>query len=138
MKNMSKISQLLLFTLSLVILFSITSVIAQEDLLDGKVFVGHSREKHKIALIEDELRFINGQFHSIGYGLRGFNEGVYTAKTEEDKIYFEAETVNPKQGKIKWRGIVHGDTIEVNYQWSKKGWFSDTETDYSFKGTLKK
>jgi hypothetical protein len=138
MTNRLKICQLLLFTLSLVIIFSITIVIAQEGLLDGKVFVGQSIEKHRKAVKEDELKFMNGKFHSIGFGQRGFNEAVYTARAEEDKIYFEAETVNPKQGKIKWRGIVHGDSIEVNYRWSKKGWLSDTEKDYSFNGILKK
>ena len=138
MTNMLKICQLFLFTLSLVFLFSITIVIAQEGLLDGKVFVGNSQEKHIRAVKEDELRFMNGKFHSIVYAKRGFNEGVYTARAEEDKIYFEATIVNPKQDKIKWRGIVHGDSIEVNYRWSKKGWLSSTEKDYSFNGTLKK
>jgi hypothetical protein len=138
MTGILKICQLLLFTISLVILFTITIVIAQEGLLDGKVFVGQSVEKHRRDIKEDELRFMNGKFHSIVYGQKGFSEGVYTARAEEDKIYFEAENVNPKQGKIKWRGIVHGDSIEVNYRWSKKGWLSDTEKDYSFNGTLKK
>ena len=137
MTNMFKICQLFLFILSLVILFSITIVIAQEGILDGKVFVGQYREQHKRVVKEDELRFMNGEFQSIGYGQRGFNEGVYTARAEGDKIYFEAKTVSPKQGKIKWRGIVHGDSIEVNYRWSKKGWLSDTEKDYLFNGTLK-
>ena len=138
MRNMLKICQLFLFALSLVFLFSITIVIAEEGLLDGKVFVGQSLEKHRRAVKEDELRFMNGKFHSIVYGQRGFNEGVYTARTQEDKIYFEAETISPKRGKIKWHGIVHGDSIEVNYRWSKKGWLSDTKKDYSFNGTLKK
>ena len=106
--------------------------------MDGKVFVGQYREQHKRAVNEDELRFLNGKFHSIGYGQRGFNEGVYTDRAEEDKIYFEAKTVSPKRGKIKWRGIVHGDSIAVNYHWSIKGWLSDTEKNYSFNGTLKK
>ena len=138
MTNMLKICQLFLVTFTLVILFSITIVIAQEGLLDGKVFVGQSIEKNRRAVKEDELRFMNGKFHSIVCAKRGFNEGGYTARAEEDKIYFEAETVNPKQGKIKWSGIVHGDSIEVNYRWSKKGWFTSTEKDYSFNGTLKK
>jgi hypothetical protein len=138
MTSILKICQLLLFTISLVILFTITIVIAQEGLLDGKVFVGQSVEKHRRDIKEDELRFMDGKFHSIVYGQKGFSEGVYTARAEEDKIYFEAENVNPKQGKIKWSGIVHGDSIEVNYHWSKKGWLSDTEKDYSFNGTLKK
>jgi len=72
MTNIFKICQLCFFTLSLVILFSITIVIAQEGLLYGK---------------------------------------------------------------IKWSGIVHGDSIEVNYRWSKEVWHSDTEKDYSFNGT---
>ena len=138
MTHRFKTCQLFLVTFTLVILFSVTNVITQEGLLDGKVFVGQSIEKHRRAVKEDELRFMNGKFHSIVYAKRGFNEGVYTARAEEDKIYFEAETVNPKQGKIKWSGIVHGDSIEVNYRWSKKGWFTSTEKDYSFNGTLKK
>jgi hypothetical protein len=113
-------------------------VIAQEGLLDGKVFIGQYREKHKSDVKEDELRFMNGEFHSIGYGQKGFNEGVYIARSEEDKIYFEAETVSPKQGKIIWRGVVYGDSIEVNYHWSKRGWLNDTEKDFSFNGKLKK
>jgi hypothetical protein len=138
MTNRFKKCQLLLFTISLVILFSFTNVIAQDGLLDGKVFVGQSIEKHRRAVKEDELRFINGEFYSIVYSQKGFNKAVYASRAEEGKIYFEAETVNPKQGKIKWRGIVHGDSIEVNYHWSKKGWFSSTEKEYSFNGTLKK
>jgi hypothetical protein len=119
-------------------MFGITIVIAQEGILDGKKFVGQYRENHKRTFKADELRFFNGKFHSIVYGQKGFNEGVYIARAEEDKIYFEAETVSSKQGKIIWRGIVHEDTVEVNYHWSKKSWLSDTEKDYSFKGTLKK
>lgn len=138
MINRFRICRLFFFTLVLVTMFGITIAIAQEGLLDGKVFVGQYREKHKSAVKEDELRFLDGEFHSIGYGQKGFNKGVYNARTEEDKIYFDAETVSPKQGKINWSGIVHGDSIEVNYRWIKKGWLSNTEKDYSFSGTLKK
>ena len=116
-----------------------TLATAQEGLLDGRVFVGQYRENHKRGAVkEDELRFMNSEFHSIVYGKRGFKEGAYTARAELDRIYFEAETVNPKQGKIKWHGIVQGDSIKVNYRWSKKGWLSDTVKDYSFNGKLKK
>jgi hypothetical protein len=131
-------SRFFIFIPIFILLFSTAIVIAQEGLLYGKVFVGKYREKHIRAVKEDELRFMNGEFQSIGYGQKGFNEGEYTARAEEDKIYFEAETVNQKKGRIKWRGIVHGDSIEVNYHLSKKGWLSDTEKDYSFNGVLKK
>jgi hypothetical protein len=100
MVNRFKTCQLFLYTLTLVVLFSFTNVIAQEGLLDGKVFVGQSIEKHRRAVKEDELRFINGEFYSVVYSQKGFNKAVYTARAEEGKIHFEAETVNPKQGKI--------------------------------------
>ena len=63
MINRFRIYQLFFFTLGLVTMFGITIVIAQEGLLDGKVFVGQSREKHKRAVNEDELRFLDGEFH---------------------------------------------------------------------------
>jgi hypothetical protein len=135
---MFKIFRIFLLSLSLVFLLSLTDIIAQENLLDGKVFVGQSREKHKRAVKGDELRFLDGKFYSVVYGQKGFDEGLYTSKAEEDEIYFDAETVNPKQGIIKWRGIVRGDSIEVNYRWNKKGWLSDSERNYSFNGRLKK
>jgi succinate dehydrogenase flavin-adding protein (antitoxin of CptAB toxin-antitoxin module) len=139
MANMFKIRRVFLLTLSLAILFCTVAIVsAQEGLLDDEVLVGQFGEKHRKNVEEDELRFINGEFHSIVYEQKGFNEGVYTATTAEGRIYFEAETVNPKQGKIRWRGIVHGDSIVVNFLWSKKGWLSDTERDYLFNGTLKK
>lgn len=138
MINLLKICQLFFIALGLVCLPGLTGVIAQEDPIDGKVFVGQSREKHKGAVEEDELRFLNGKFHSMRYGQRGFQEGAYKARTEKDKIYFEAETLNPRQGKIQWHGVVHENSIEVHYHWSQKGWFSNKEKDYSFNGTLKK
>ena len=90
MTGMVKISKLSFFSLSLVILFGIPIVIAQEGLLDGKVFVGQYKENHKKAIKEDKLSFINGEFYSAGYGQRGFEKGIYVTRVEEDKIYFEA------------------------------------------------
>jgi hypothetical protein len=137
MDNKLKICQTSLLALSLAILFGLTTAFANEGLLDGKVYVGQSKEKHKRAVKKDELRFMNGKLYSIDHVQSGFDEGVYTARADEERVYFEAETVSPKQGKIKWIGIVHGDSIEVHYRWSKKGWLSDTEKNYLFNGKLK-
>jgi len=138
MLNMPGICKYFLLTIGFVVLFSPKSVIAQEGLLDGKVFLGQSGENHKSSVDEDELRFANGNFYSVTYGEKGFEKGVYLAKAVEKKIYFEAETLSPKHGKISWRGIIQGDSISVNYQWRKKGWLSDTVKDFTFDGTLKK
>ena len=135
---MSKSCLLFIFAFSLLITFSTADVIAQEGLLDGKVFVGQYREKHIRATEEDELEFMNGRFQSIGYAQKGFDAAVYSARAEGEKIFFEAETLSSKQGKIKWRGTVQGDSIEVSYHWSKNGWLNNTEIDYTFNGTLKK
>ena len=129
---------ILVFILSLVTVSTITSVAAQEGLLDGKVFVGQYREKHKGAVEKDELRFANGEFDSNVYSQMGFKVGEYTSRAEKDTIYFEAKTVSQKQGVITWGGKVRGDSIEVSYRWSKKGWLSDTVKNYMFSGTLKK
>jgi hypothetical protein len=138
MRNILRTSKLFLLTIGFIVLFSPRGVIAQEGLLDGSVFLGQSREKHKSAVNEDELRFANGNFYSITYGEKGFEKGVYLAKAVEKTIYFEAEIVNPKQGKITWRGIIQGESIAVSYRWRKKGWLSDTVKDFTFDGTLKK
>jgi hypothetical protein len=129
--------QLLAFTFIFLFLTNIAAVSAQEGLLDDKVFVGQSKEKHIRAIEKDELRFVKGKFFSKVYSKKGFNKGMYTATTQEDKIYFEAENLHPKQGKIKWRGIVQGNSIDVNYQWIKRGWLSDTIKDFSFNGVIK-
>jgi hypothetical protein len=113
-------------------------VSAPKGLLDGKVFAGQSNEKHKRTFKDDELSFLEGKFNSALYSQKGFNEVFYTASTENNEIYFEAETINPKGGKIKWRGTVRGDSIKVNFHLSRKGWLSNTEKDFLFSGTLKK
>ena len=129
---------LFLFALCFGILFSIPFATAQEGILDGKIFIGFFKENHKGISKEDELGFLDGHFYSNGYVQKGYSRGVYTAESKKNKIYFEAETMSLKQGLIKWRGVVDGDTIEVTYQWIKKGWFSDKQKDYSFQGTLKR
>ena len=105
---------------------------AQKGLLDGKAFIGQYKEKHIGGVKEDEIRFLDRKFYSLGYGQKGFNKGAYTAEEKENKIYFEAEIVSQKQGNIKWRGVVHDKSIKVSYQWIKSCWFSDKVKDYLF------
>jgi hypothetical protein len=90
------------------------ALIAQEGLLDGMVFIGQYRVKHTRSAKEDELGFMNGEFNSVYYSQKGFRNSAYTATAEGGKIHFTTETESSKKGKIKWRGIVDGDSIEVN------------------------
>lgn len=58
MENKFKLRQIFLLAISLLMLCYITNVIANEGgLLDGKVYVGQSKEKHKKNVKENELRF---------------------------------------------------------------------------------
>jgi hypothetical protein len=133
-----KLKHFFFLAFSLVFLFGVPWARAQEGLLDGRVFVGESREIHIGAAKNDEIKFVNGEVYAILWEGKDFKAGAYTAAYEKDAIVFEAETISPKQGTIKWRGIVRGDAIEVNYQWRKKGWLSDTVKDYAFKGIQKR
>lgn len=138
MSNRLTIHSVFYLVLSLIWLLGAVSTAAQDSLLDGRSYIGQSEEKHKNTVTADELSFVNGKFHSTGFDRQGFMEGGYTAIAVKEKIFFEAKTMSPKQGDINWSGTVVGDTINVDYRWLKKGWFSDTEKVYSFNGTLKK
>jgi hypothetical protein len=109
-------------------------------LLDGRSFVGKTGEVGKESAEDEEIVFRDGKLHSVGCEPWNFNDGEYKAMRsgEGDKIHFEAETESPKHGKIVWKGTVEGDSIDVNYTWSKKGWLGTKTKDKWFKGTLKK
>ena len=55
MINILKTCRLFLSIISLFILFGMTIVIAQEGLLDGKVFVGKYREDHKRGPVKEAV-----------------------------------------------------------------------------------
>lgn len=109
-------------------------------ILDGKSYTGKSGEKGKEASEDEEIVFSDGKLHSVGCEPWGFNDGEYKAMQsgEDKKIQFEAETESPKHGRIVWKGTVEGDTIDVSYTWTKKGWLGTKTKEKWFKGTLKK
>ncbi len=121
----------------LLIVFSLTSTIAMAGVLDGKTYTGPAGKIGKSASEEEEIRFMNGNFYSVGCGEWGFGEAAYSAQVAGDTISFEAITTSPKHGKIVWSGTVKGDTVDATYKWTKKGLFGTRKQDKWFKGTLK-
>ena len=107
-------------------------------LLDGKKFVGPTGEKGKKTHHIDELNFQNGKFTSSKCFEFGFAGGPYTATVEGDMIHFQAETISPTHGKMVWTGTLKGDSLEVDYNWTKERWLWTTYREYWFKGTLEK
>lgn len=111
---------------------------AVSDLLDGKSFKGPTGEKGKKAHHEDILVFADGKFTSSMCFEYGFTGGPYRAWTAGDLIHFSAETVSPTHGKMNWKGTLQGDTMVVDYSWTKERWLWTTYREYWFKGTLEK
>ncbi len=138
MKTIFKIVHTYVLPILLFALWATPVVLAQEGLLDDKVFTGRYQENHISTVKDEELKFLDGELHSMVYARMGFAKGVYTAVVKQDGIHFEAVSVSPKQGTIDWRGIVYADAIVVTYQWRKKGWLTDTVRDYSFNGMIVK
>jgi hypothetical protein len=112
--------------------------VAVSHLLDGKSFKGPTGEKGKKTHHEDVLVFSDGKFTSSMCFEYGFTGGPYTTTVEGDLIHFEAETISPTHGKMNWKGTLRGDTMDVEYSWTKERWLWTTYREYWFKGTLQK
>lgn len=129
-----------LFLLVYAATLGVMPAVAQEapGILDGKVFVGAIGDKGKEASDQDEIRFKNGRFHSVGCEEWGFGDAPYTARMDGDLVRFKAVTVSPKDGKIEWDGTVKGDTLEATYVWIKERWYwKDAHVEKWFNGSLK-
>jgi hypothetical protein len=110
--------------------------LAASGILDGKKFVGITGEKGKKVHHEDVLSFSDGIFNSSACFIYGFKGGPYTATVEGNSIHFQAETISPSHGKMVWKGTLKGDTLKVDYNWTKERWLWTTYREYWFKGSL--
>lgn len=125
----------LVLSLTLLVLWNGTPTIALTGTLDGKSFVGEFGQKGKKTEGKDELIFKDGKFHSKACDPYGFGDGVYTATVGGDTTTFETETESAKEGKIKWMGIVKGDTLDGTFTWYKG---SKAPKEYWIKAQLMK
>jgi hypothetical protein len=53
----------------------------------------------------------------------------------KEAVMIEAETKSPKEGSMRWKGVVQGETLAGSMIWTKDG---QAPIAYWFKGTLKK
>ena len=93
--------------------------------LDGKVFVGEAGEKGKAADEKnDVITFADGRFHSSACDQFGFNKAEYSVKPDGDGTVFETETVSDKEGRLKWKGVLRGSTLEGTFtHYRKPTWY---------------
>jgi hypothetical protein len=132
-KNLSGL-WLLLVALALVV-GGVGMVHGQAGILDGKNFMGEFGKKGKIADAKDEIIFKDGKFRSTACDPYGFGDAPYTTKVDGETVAFEAETMSPKNGKIRWMGTVMGDQIEATFIWIASG---QAPEESWLKGKLKK
>ena len=134
MKRTMRLLGLLLGS-ALVLLWSPAPAAAEKGPLDGKTFAGEMTEKGKARGDKDTFVFKDGKFRSTGCDAYGFTETSYTAAVSDVSTTFQAESSSPKEGTMKWKGTVKGDTLEGTADWMKKG---QADMHYTFRGTLKK
>lgn len=92
--------------------------------LDGKIFVVESGPTGKAADEKDDiLTFRDGQFHSSACDKYGFGKGAYQTSAQGDTVVFTTETTSEKEGRLAWKGTVHGNTVDGTIVHYRKGWF---------------
>lgn len=115
-----------------------TSAAAQVAPLDGKTFVADAGLKGKDADEKgDIITFKDGKFHSSFCDQYGYGKGNYKSTAQGDAISFEAETTSEKDGRLVWKGLVRGDTVEGTFIHYRKGGFFNSNPaplEHWFKG----
>jgi len=115
--------------------------VASAGSIEGKTFLIKGGETGAKMDQDDMLTFIDGKFHSTGCDPYGFGDGMYTVGGDGNATTFDAETLSEKEGRMKWHGVVAGDSIEGTFTWYKKPkWyriFGKDTVEYSYTGKLK-
>jgi hypothetical protein len=103
--------------------------------LDGLAFVGPTGERGKAAERSDErVEFTAGRLRSSVCEDYGFPPAAYQATREGEAVRFESVLASPRDGEIRWQGVVRAGTVEATYVWTKEGLFRTTRREYWFKG----
>ena len=114
---------------------------AHSNLLDGKVFVAEAGEKGKAADEKgDVITFRDGAFHSSMCDQWGYGKAIYHAVALGEVTQFEAETKSEKDGRLAWKGVIKGDSIDGLFTHYRKGrWYNRNPApiEHWFRGKLK-
>ena len=110
---------------------------AYSGMLDGKTFVGKNGEIGKSGSEDDEIKFENGKFFSVGCGKYGFGDAEYTAMEAGSAVFFTADIFSMKYGRITYSGVVDGDDLKATFIWFDKGKYDKPEQVKWWKGSAK-
>jgi hypothetical protein len=125
-------------TFWITLFFFIMALPAYSGILDGKTFAGKNGEIGKKSSEDDEIKFENGKFFSVGCGKYGFGDAEYTTKADGDRVFFTADIYSNKYGRITYSGFVKGDDLNGTFIWFDKGKYDKPEQVKWWKGSVKK
>ena len=94
---------------------------AHTALLDGRTFDGVALKRGETSGDADTLIFRDGRFRSTACDQYDYGDGAYTSSMSGDTIYFAAETVSPKFGKLLWTGRVQGERLDATLTMIRDG-----------------
>ena len=125
-------------TFWITLFFFVMAIPAYSGILDGKTFAGKNGEIGKKSSEDDEIKFENGKFFSVGCGKYGFGDAEYTTKADGDRVFFTADIYSNKYGRITYSGFVKGDDLNGTFIWFDKGKYDKPEQVKWWKGSVKK
>ena len=125
-------------TFWITLLFVVMAIPAYSGILDGKTFIGKNGEIGKSGSEDDEIKFENGKFLSIGCAKYGFGDAEYTTKVDGDRVFFTADIYSDKYGRITYSGAVKGNDLNATFIWFEKGKYEKPEQVKWWKGNVKK
>lgn len=86
---------------------------SETTLLDGRRFDGIVLERGKTSGDADTLIFEGGRFRSTACDRFGYGDGPYTTTAVYlGDVVFEAETISPKYGRLRWHGTVRNGRLD--------------------------
>lgn len=119
------------------IFFFVLTISAYGGIFDGKTFAGKNGEIGKSGSEDDEIKFENGKFYSVGCGKYGFGDADYTTKVDGDRVFFTADIYSKKYGRITYSGTVKGNALNAIFVWFDKGKYDKPEQIKWWKGKAK-
>ncbi len=102
----------LCLAVALLLCWPVSNAAAAGGPLDGKSFVGTMTARGKTTGDKDTFVFKDGKFRSTMCDSYGFTETAYTAAVSDVSTTFQAEAASPREGTMKWKGTVKGETVE--------------------------
>ncbi len=120
---------------------AMSPIVDEHYLLDGKQFKAgivraDADEEKKKSPLGDLLIFNEGKFSSVVCKKYNFAAAPYQVSKDGDQVHFSAVLHSPTDGKMAWKGIIRGDSLEGTMHWTKKRWYWTIDVEHKIVGKL--